>query len=126
MKPLSRTASTGAYPNRLKSDFLSLIDKFGRKPLMMVGSVGTGVFLLVIARAFHTESFSGPWVFIAVLGYIASFAMSLGPVVWVYNSEIFPTRIRGRAMAIATFVLWVASFAVSQTFPMLVDSIGSA
>ncbi len=105
---------------------MAMIDKFGRKMLMMIGSVGTGVFLLIIARAFHLESFSGSWVFIAVLGYIASFAMSLGPVVWVYNSEIFPTRIRGRAMAIATFVLWVASFAVSQTFPMLVDSIGSA
>ncbi len=105
---------------------MAMIDKFGRRVLMMIGSIGTGTFLLVIARAFYLESFSGPWVFIAVLGYIASFAMSLGPVVWVYNSEIFPTRIRGRAMSIATFVLWVASFAVSQTFPMLVDSIGSA
>lgn len=105
---------------------MAMIDKFGRKALMMVGSIGTGTFLLVIARAFFLESFISPLVFIAVLGYIASFAMSLGPVVWVYNSEIFPTRIRGRAMSIATFVLWVASFTVSQTFPMLVDSIGSA
>jgi len=105
---------------------MALIDKFGRKKLMMIGSIGTATFLVIIARAFMLESFSGPLVLIAVLGYIASFAMSLGPVVWVYNSEIFPTRIRGRAMALATFVLWVASFAVSQTFPMLVDSIGTA
>ena len=54
-----------------------------------------------------------------MLGYIACFALSVGPVTWVILSEIFPTKIRGRAMAIATFCLWVANFIVSQTFPMM-------
>ena len=54
-----------------------------------------------------------------MLGYIACFALAVGPVTWVILSEIFPTRIRGRAMAIATFCLWVANLIVSQTFPMM-------
>jgi SP family xylose:H+ symportor-like MFS transporter len=54
-----------------------------------------------------------------ILGYIACFALSVGPVTWVILSEIFPTRIRGRAMAIATVCLWVANYVISQTFPMM-------
>ena len=54
-----------------------------------------------------------------ILGYIACFALSVGPVTWVILSEIFPTRIRGRAMAIATVCLWIANYIVSQTFPMM-------
>jgi SP family xylose:H+ symportor-like MFS transporter len=59
------------------------------------------------------------WVLPFILGYIACFALSVGPVTWVILSEIFPTRIRGRAMAIATVCLWLADFAVTQTFPMM-------
>jgi MFS family permease len=58
-------------------------------------------------------------VLLFILAYIASFAVSVGPVTWVILSEIFPTKIRGRAMAIATVLLWVANFVISQTFPML-------
>jgi SP family xylose:H+ symportor-like MFS transporter len=54
-----------------------------------------------------------------ILIYIACFALAVGPVTWVILSEIFPTRIRGRAMSIATFCLWTANFVVSQTFPMM-------
>jgi SP family xylose:H+ symportor-like MFS transporter len=54
-----------------------------------------------------------------ILGYIACFALSVGPVTWVILSEIFPTRIRGRAMAIATVCLWIANYVISQTFPMM-------
>ena len=54
-----------------------------------------------------------------MLGYIAFFAMSVGPVVWVVLAEIFPTRVRGRALAASTFCLWVANYVVSQTFPMM-------
>jgi SP family arabinose:H+ symporter-like MFS transporter len=60
-----------------------------------------------------------------VLLYVAAFACSFGPVVWVVISEIFPTRIRGRAMSLATLTLWVACYLVSQTFPMLVERIGA-
>lgn len=59
------------------------------------------------------------WVLVFILGYIASFALSVGPVTWVILAEIFPTKIRGRAMAIATVCLWLANYAVSQTFPMM-------
>jgi SP family xylose:H+ symportor-like MFS transporter len=57
-----------------------------------------------------------------ILGYIACFAVSVGPVTWVILSEIFPTSIRGRAMGIATFCLWVANYIISQTFPMMDES----
>ena len=56
---------------------------------------------------------------VPIMIYIACFAMSLGPVVWVYLSEIFPNKIRGRAMSISTFALWLSCWAVSQTFPMM-------
>jgi SP family xylose:H+ symportor-like MFS transporter len=62
---------------------------------------------------------TGMWMLLFVLIYIASFALSVGPVVWVILSEIFPTKIRGRAMGIATICLWMANSVVSQTFPMM-------
>jgi len=94
------------------------VDKLGRKPLMLIGSFGMGVSLVALGMA-ATFGRTDAWVLIFILGYIASFAMSVGPVVWVILSEIFPTKIRGRAMAIATFFLWVANFIISQTFPMM-------
>lgn len=94
------------------------VDTLGRKPLMLIGAVGMGVSLTVIGCAFHFQR-TGAWVLSAVLAYIAFFASSMGPVFWVIASEIFPTRIRGRAMAIATVVIWVSCYLVSQTFPML-------
>jgi sugar porter (SP) family MFS transporter len=121
-----QTVAIGAVNLMFTFVAIFAIDKLGRKMLMLIGSAGTGFSLLVIARAFQTESFGGPWMLIAILGYIAAFAMSLGPVVWVIVSELFPTRIRGRAMAIATFSLWVAAYLVSQTFPMLLEALGTA
>ena len=64
-------------------------------------------------------SITAAWVLLFILGYIACFALSMGPVVWVVLAEIFPTRVRGRAMAIATFLLWLSNYIISQTFPML-------
>ena len=94
------------------------VDTLGRRPLMLIGAVGMGLSLAVIGCAFHFHR-TGAWVLVAVLAYIAFFASSMGPVFWVIASEIFPTRIRGRAMAIATVVIWVSCYLVSQTFPML-------
>jgi SP family xylose:H+ symportor-like MFS transporter len=94
------------------------VDKLGRKPLMMIGSAGMGLSLLGMGlTAFYQKT--DLWVLLFILGYIACFALSVGPVTWVILSEIFPTRIRGRAMAIATVCLWVANYVVSQTFPMM-------
>lgn len=94
------------------------VDRLGRKPLMIIGAAGMGLTLLSLGLAFHFNQKS-LWVLLIVLGYIGCFAMSLGPVTWVILSEIFPTGIRGRAMAIATVILWISCFAVSQTFPMM-------
>jgi sugar porter (SP) family MFS transporter len=94
------------------------VDKIGRKPLMLIGSTGMGVALLAMGMAGYWQA-TGEWLLIFVLVYIASFALSVGPVTWVILSEIFPTKIRGRAMGIATIFLWVANTVVSQTFPIL-------
>lgn len=117
---LLQTVAVGAVNVLFTLVAIWSVDHFGRKPLMILGAAGMGVSLLVIGFAFYLQQ-SGAWVLIFVLGYIACFAMSLGPVVWVILSEIFPTRIRGRAMAISTTILWISCYAVSQTFPMLND-----
>ncbi len=94
------------------------VDRLGRKPLMMIGSAGMGLSLLAMGLASYFDR-TELWLLLFILGYIACFALSVGPVTWVILSEIFPTRIRGRAMAIATVCLWVANYLVSQTFPMM-------
>jgi sugar porter (SP) family MFS transporter len=94
------------------------VDKLGRKPLMLTGAAGMGISLLAMGIYGVTHS-TGMWLLIFILGYIACFSLSLGPVVWVILSEIFPTKLRGRAMAIATLCLWLANAVVSQTFPMM-------
>jgi len=94
------------------------VDRIGRKPLMLIGSVGMGISLFAMGLYGILHS-TGLWLLIFILGYIACFSLSLGPVVWVILSEIFPTKVRGRAMAIATLCLWLANTIVSQTFPMM-------
>ncbi|QYR23977.1 sugar porter family MFS transporter [Paenibacillus sp. sptzw28] len=103
-----------------------LIDKVGRKALLLVGSASMTVCLAVIGIAFQTGYTSGPLVLIFILLYVASFAISLGPVVWVLLSEIFPNRIRGRATAIASMALWTADYVVSQSFPPMLSGAGPA
>lgn len=94
------------------------VDKFGRKPLLVIGSVVMGVTMIALGTSFYTESvgFIG---FIAMLLYIAGFAMSWGPVVWVLLAEIFPNKIRSVAMALAVAAQWIANYIVSWTFPMM-------
>lgn len=94
------------------------VDRWGRKPLMMSGYAGMALSLFGLGLAAYLDR-AELWVLPFILAYIASFAVSVGPVTWVILSEIFPTKIRGRAMAIATVLLWVANFVISQTFPML-------
>jgi MFS transporter, SP family, xylose:H+ symportor len=94
------------------------VDRLGRKPLMTVGAAGMGLSLLAMGLAAQFQS-TALWALLFVLGYIACFALSVGPVTWVILSEIFPTKIRGRALSIATLCLWSANFIVSQTFPMM-------
>ncbi|OHB75564.1 MAG: hypothetical protein A2W31_16935 [Planctomycetes bacterium RBG_16_64_10] len=94
------------------------VDRVGRRPLLAIGAAGMGLCLGAIGLAAFFGQLS-TWVLLFILGYIACFAMSVGPVTWVILAEIFPTRIRGRAMALATFCLWLANFVVSQTFPII-------
>ena len=97
------------------------VDRVGRRPLLMGGAAGMGVSLAALGAAAYAGAVSA-WALVFVLGYIACFAVSMGPVVWVVLSEIFPTRVRGRALAVATLALWTANFVVSQTFPVLDQS----
>jgi sugar porter (SP) family MFS transporter len=100
---------------------MAVVDKAGRKPLLIGGSLGMGVCLVAMGAA-AMRSDTGAWLLAFVLGYIACFALSVGPVTWVVLSEIFPAHFRARGMAIASAALWLANFAVSQTFPMLDQS----
>lgn len=103
---------------------IKYVDSWGRKKLLLSGISGMTVCLFIVGLAFYTQQ-QGYLVLIAILGYIAFFAMSLGPLTFVVIAEIFPTKSRATAMSIATFFLWLAVFLVSQTFPILIGSIGS-
>ena len=97
------------------------VDRLGRKPLMLVGFTGMGLSLLAVGLLAYLQQ-TALWVLVFILTYIACFALSVGPVTWVILSEIFPTRIRGRAMAIATVCLWLANYVVTQTFTIMEGS----
>ncbi len=114
---LLQTVLVGAVNLAFTVIAISTVDRIGRKPLLIGGSAGMGICLAAMGLA--GDSGTGAWQLAFVLGYIACFALSVGPVTWILLSEIFPTRVRGRAMAIATVSLWAANFLVSQTFPML-------
>jgi sugar porter (SP) family MFS transporter len=98
-----------------------VVDRIGRKPLLLTASACMGVSLVLLGGAFVLGKLQGPWVLLFVLAYVASFAVAMGPVVWVVMAEIFPTRIRGTAMSIATVCLWIACFLVSQLFPWMLE-----
>jgi sugar porter (SP) family MFS transporter len=101
-----------------------LIDKVGRKLLMIYGSAGMGISLLLLIFAFITNQLEGYLVLISILGYIASFAASLAPITWVVVTEIFPNKIRGTAMSVAIAAHWSCTFLVTQTFPYILEKIG--
>jgi len=115
---LLQTVIVGAVNMTFTIIAIWTVDKLGRKPLMLIGSAGMGISLLAMGLAAYFQR-TELWMLLFILSYIACFALSVGPVTWVILSEIFPSRIRGRAMAIATVCLWVANYIVSQTFPMM-------
>lgn len=105
---------------------IALIDRLGRKPLLLAGSAGMGAALVLVAAAFHRNPLPANLMLGAVLAYVACFAMSLGPGSWVYISELFPTAVRGRAMSIATLALWAACTLVTFTFLTMLRVLGPA
>lgn len=98
------------------------VDRWGRRALMYVGSAGLALIYTILGSFYYLEITGLPMLLLVVLA-IACYAMSLAPVVWVVLSEIFPTRIRGAAMALSTFFLWVASFLLTYTFPILNETL---
>jgi sugar porter (SP) family MFS transporter len=123
---------------------VAYVDRFGRRPLLLCGLVGMGLSLLTVGIAFLSlddvatgtatggsahppaASMAGIVTLVALVVFIASFAFSLGPVVWTVINEIFPSRVRGRAVAAATAVNWFSAFLVSEFFLTLLDAIGTS
>lgn len=101
------------------------VDKLGRRSLMLLGACGLSGIYLILGTCYFFEV-SGFFMVILVVLAIACYAMSLGPVTWVLISEIFPNRVRGIAMAISTFALWLACFVLTYTFPILNNTLGSS
>ena len=98
-----------------------LVDKIGRKILMLVGTALMAFFLFMLAWSFQSESVDGRLVFFFVMGYIGTFAFTLGPVVWVLLSEIYPNYIREKALSLSSCMLWTATFVVVLVSPYLLD-----
>jgi SP family sugar:H+ symporter-like MFS transporter len=114
---------------------IALVDRWGRKPLLLTGSIGMTFFLGVLAVIFglakvgaggnlQLSGAAGIIALIAANGYIACFGMSWGPVMWVMLGEMFPNQIRGAALSVAGLSQWLTNFAVTMTFPILLGSVG--
>lgn len=105
------------------------IDRLGRKPLLYIGMTGMAISLGVLGFAFHTPALMSSLKLLTVLSvvaYIASFAISLGPIFWLMIAEIYPLKIRGRAMSLATVANWGCNMVVAYTFLTLTDKLGKA
>jgi MFS transporter, SP family, sugar:H+ symporter len=115
---------------------IALIDKIGRKPLLLIGSTGMAVTLGTMAIIFgtasqvdgkpHLEGAAGPIALVAANLFVVAFGMSWGPVVWVLLGEMFPNRIRAAALGLAAAAQWAANWLITVTFPSLRDLLGVA
>ena len=92
---------------------IAFVDRVGRRKLLLYGCVLMGLSLTVVALCFYYQYFDNYVVLVAMLIYVGTFGATLGAVTWVYLSEIFPNRIRGLALSVATVILWLADFIVS-------------
>ena len=115
---LLQTIVVGVFNMGFTVFAMAKVDKLGRRPLLLIGSLGMA-FCLVSTGILAFIQITTVWSLMLILGYISFFAISVGPVVWIILSEIFPTKIRGRAMSIATVCLWATNYLISQTFPMI-------
>ncbi len=114
---------------------ISLVDRVGRKPLLMIGALGQAVMLGILAIIFSTSATeagsgiamggqSGLMALLAANGYIAFFAFTWGPIMWVMLGEMFSNKFRGAALAIAGLTQWGSNFLITITFPILLASVG--
>ena len=97
---------------------MRMVDSWGRRKLMLLGSIGLAVIYFLLGGSYFFEV-KGLAILVLVMLAIATYAMTLAPVTWVVLSEIFPNKIRGAAMAVATTALWIACFVLTYTFPIL-------
>src|ERR1019366_1167475 len=116
---LLQTALMGMVNLTFAGISMLLVDRIGRKPLMVIGSIGMTIAMALLSLTFITGRTQGYWVLLCIMGYLAAFGLSLGPVVWVLLAEMFPNHLRGYAVAVATVALWGANFVVSMSFPYL-------
>jgi sugar porter (SP) family MFS transporter len=103
---------------------MSVIDKFGRKKLLLIGTAGLFVCLTIISILFITRSHLG-WLVWLLMLYIASFAMSQGAVLWVYISEVFPNRVRSKGQSLGSSSHWITNAIISLVFPVMAKSSGA-
>jgi len=104
---------------------IGLVDLAGRRPLLVVGNLIQVIGLVTVGYLYKNHPHS-PLLLWFVIVYTAAFAMAMGPLPWVVCSEIFPAKLRGRAMSVATFCIWSGCLVVAQTFPYLLKTIGPA
>jgi MFS family permease len=100
-----------------------LIDRFGRKPLILIGSAGMTLMLTGLSVLYFTNQTSGVMLLVFILGYIAFYSASLGPALWVVATELFPNRLRSKGMSIAIVSLWIACAIVAITFPIMLEKL---
>lgn len=122
---LKNIAWTGSVNMAFTFVALGVVDRGGRRPLMLFGAAALAVIYTALGFCYH-DSMHGLPMLLLVLAAIAAYSMSLAPVTWVVISEIFPNRIRGAAMAVAVAALWLACFLLTYTFPMLNATLGPA
>lgn len=103
---------------------LFVIDRFGRRPVLLAGCAGAGSALALLGLCFAAGVTDGAVIIALLCLFVAFFAFSLGPIKWVVISEIFPTAVRARAMGVATVAVWITDIAVNQAFPVVRDSFG--
>jgi SP family xylose:H+ symportor-like MFS transporter len=102
-----------------------LVDRIGRRLMMLAGCIGIGVSHLLCAWAYHAQ-WRGAAVLVLTLSAIACYALTLAPVTWVLIAEIFPSRIRSEGVSVAVSALWIASFLLTYTFPLMIQLEGTA
>lgn len=118
-----QTVTVGAMNVIFTFVAIGFVDHWGRRALLLIGTAVQTLAHALVGWCFATGR--GDALLLAgILIFVAAFAMAMGPVSWIVNSEIFPTKLRGRAMAVSIFLLWLACYLVSQTFPMLLEAIG--
>ncbi|MFC6997204.1 sugar porter family MFS transporter [Rufibacter roseus] len=103
---------------------MNVIDRFGRRTLMLIGSIGLILTLGLVAKAFYLQEFNSMTVPIYLFVYIAFFAFSQGAVIWVFISEIFPNQVRASGQALGSFTHWIMAAAIAFSFPYISETLG--